>query len=108
MTHPSAVLDHGRFQHISAASLSPCPQWHQELDPSQSPRTCSPVFKLQLLLMDLRPGQTVEVVLGDSSSTAQCPGEVEPSLSDPHHWGFFCSPLDIFLRKGASDFKKLF
>ncbi|KAI1235520.1 Hydrocephalus-inducing protein, partial [Lamprotornis superbus] len=38
---------------------------------SQSPRPHSPVFKLQPLMMDLRPGQTVEMVLEGCSSTAQ-------------------------------------
>ncbi|NWY64746.1 HYDIN protein, partial [Erithacus rubecula] len=38
---------------------------------SQSPRPGSPVFKLQPLMMDLRPGQAVEMVLEGSSSTAQ-------------------------------------
>ncbi|XP_016156554.1 PREDICTED: hydrocephalus-inducing protein homolog [Ficedula albicollis] len=40
---------------------------------SQSPRPGSPVFKLQPLMMDLRPGQTVEMVLEGCSSTAQVP-----------------------------------
>ncbi|XP_032925482.1 hydrocephalus-inducing protein homolog isoform X2 [Catharus ustulatus] len=38
---------------------------------SQSPRPCSPVFKLQPRMVDLRPGQTVEMVLEGCSSTAQ-------------------------------------
>ncbi|KAL2300220.1 hypothetical protein Nmel_012186 [Mimus melanotis] len=40
-------------------------------DVSQSPRPHSPVFKLQPLMMDLRPGQTAEMVLEGCSSTAQ-------------------------------------
>ncbi|NXY09427.1 HYDIN protein, partial [Pteruthius melanotis] len=38
---------------------------------SQIPRPGSPVFKLQPVLMDLRPGQTVEMVLEGCSNTAQ-------------------------------------
>ncbi|XP_068883105.1 hydrocephalus-inducing protein homolog isoform X4 [Aphelocoma coerulescens] len=38
---------------------------------SQIPRAGSPVFKLRPLQMDLRPGQTVEMVLEGCSSTAQ-------------------------------------
>ncbi|NXE99000.1 HYDIN protein, partial [Menura novaehollandiae] len=38
---------------------------------SQSPRPGSPVFKLRPLKMDLRPGQTVEMVLEGCSSTPQ-------------------------------------
>ncbi|NXN87253.1 HYDIN protein, partial [Bombycilla garrulus] len=40
-------------------------------DASQTPRPGSPVFKLRPLMMDLRPGQTVEMVLEGCSSTAQ-------------------------------------
>lgn len=62
---------------------------------SQTPRPSSPVFKMQPLQVDLRPGQTVEMVLEGCSSTAQVRPlpRAEPSLSDPLHWGFFCSPL---------------
>ncbi|NXD48612.1 HYDIN protein, partial [Corvus moneduloides] len=38
---------------------------------SQTPRAGSPVFKLRPLQIDLRPGQTVEMVLEGCSSTAQ-------------------------------------
>ncbi|NXT69414.1 HYDIN protein, partial [Chaetops frenatus] len=38
---------------------------------SQTPRSGSPVFKLQLLQVELRPGQTGEMVLEGCSSTAQ-------------------------------------
>ncbi|NXD22968.1 HYDIN protein, partial [Spelaeornis formosus] len=40
-------------------------------DASQTPRDGSPVFKLRPLQMDLRPGQTVEMVLEGCSSTPQ-------------------------------------
>ncbi|XP_058702211.1 hydrocephalus-inducing protein homolog [Poecile atricapillus] len=40
-------------------------------DASQTPRPGSPVFKLRPLMTDLRPGQTVEMVLEGCSSTVQ-------------------------------------
>ncbi|TRZ25874.1 hypothetical protein HGM15179_001221 [Zosterops borbonicus] len=40
-------------------------------DASQSPRPCSPMFKLWPLMMDLWPDQTVEMMLESCSNTAQ-------------------------------------
>lgn len=52
-------------------------------------------------MMDLWPDQTVEMMLESCSNTAKVRPlpRAEPSLSDPLHWGFFCSPLTFSWEK---------
>ncbi|NXN88965.1 HYDIN protein, partial [Bombycilla garrulus] len=59
------------FSTFQRSTCHPVLSGTKSKDPSQSPRPGSPVFKLRPLMMELRPGQTVEMVLEGCSSTAQ-------------------------------------
>lgn len=62
------------------------------------PRAGSPVFKLRPLQIDLRPGQTVEMVLEGCSSTAQQPSALLTLQSKPLSLKNTCAlPLSIVL-----------
>lgn len=70
-------------------------------DASGSSRPGSPVFKLRPLQTELRPGQTVDMVLEGCSSTVRVRAlpRAAPSLADPLHCGFFCSPFTLAWEK---------
>ncbi|XP_068025945.1 hydrocephalus-inducing protein homolog [Melanerpes formicivorus] len=62
---------------------------------SQGPPAACPVFQLRPKRMELRPGQTMEVMLEGFSSTPQVRSltRAEPSPSDHLPWDLSCSPL---------------
>ncbi|NXO67611.1 HYDIN protein, partial [Phainopepla nitens] len=59
------------FSFFQQSTHRPALSGTKSKDASQSSRPGSPVFKLRPLMMDLRPGQTVEMVLEGYSSTVQ-------------------------------------
>ncbi|RMC08856.1 hypothetical protein DUI87_13850 [Hirundo rustica rustica] len=64
------------FHNLRQSSCRPALGGTKSKGASQSPRPGHPVFKLQPLQIDLRPGQTVDMVLEVSSSTVKKPTDV--------------------------------